>query len=101
MEINNNKLPERKAKKTFMSVTGYFPSKKNSRSIFFESMLEKKLFLSLEFDENVLNYLEQPVIIEYTNKNRKTTYCPDCLINYKNSKSKLVEVKYSSKLIDR
>ena len=102
MEINNNKLPKRKAKKTFMSVTGYFPSKKNSRSIFFESMLEKKLFLSLEFDENLLNYLEQPVIIEYTNKNRKTTYCPDCLINYNNSsKSKLVEVKYSSELIDR
>ena len=101
MEINNNKLPKRKAKKTFMSVTGYFPSKKNSRSIFFESMLEKKLFLSLEFDEDVLNYLEQPVIIEYTNKNRKTTYCPDCLINYKNSKSKLVEVKYSSELIYR
>ena len=101
MEISNNKLPKRKAKKTFMTVTGYFPSKKNSRSIFFESMLEKKLFLSLEFDENVLNYLEQPVIIEYTNKNRKTTYCPDCLINYKNSKSKLVEVKYSSELIDR
>ena len=102
MEINNNKLPKRKAKKTFMSVTGYFPSKKNSRSIFFESMLEKKLFLSLEFDENVLNYLEQPVIIEYTNKNRETTYCPDCLINYNNSsKSKLVEVKYSSELIDR
>ncbi|MCG3706942.1 TnsA endonuclease N-terminal domain-containing protein [Aliarcobacter butzleri] len=101
MEISNNKIPKRKANKTFMSVTGYFPSKKNSRSIFFESMLEKKLFLSLEFDENVLNYLEQPVIIEYTNKNRKTTYCPDCLINYKNSKSKLIEVKYSSELIDR
>ncbi|RBQ32787.1 hypothetical protein CRU92_03465 [Arcobacter sp. FW59] len=101
MEISNNKLPKRKAKKTFMSVTGYFPSKKNSRSIFFESMLEKKLFLSLEFDENVLNYLEQPVIIEYTNKNRKTTYCPDCLINYKNSESKLIEVKYSSELIDK
>lgn len=101
MEISNNKLPKRKAKKTFMSVTGYFPSKKNSRSIFFESMLEKKLFLSLEFDENVLNYLEQPVIIEYTNKNRKTSYCPDCLIDYKNSESKLIEVKYSSELIDR
>ena len=28
MEISNNKLPKRKAKKTFMSVTGYFPSKK-------------------------------------------------------------------------
>lgn len=101
MEISNNKIPKRKAKKTFMSVTGYFPSKKNSRSIFFESMLEKKLFLSLEFDENVLNYLEQPVIIEYSNKNRKTTYCPDCLIYYKNDKSKLIEVKYSSELIDR
>ncbi|PPK61829.1 TnsA endonuclease-like protein [Malaciobacter marinus] len=101
MEINKNKLPKRKPKKTFRSVTGYFPSKKNGRSIFFESLLEKTLFLSLEFDNNVLNYLEQPIKLEYKLNNKKTTYHPDCLVNYKKGKSKLIEVKYSSDLVDK
>lgn len=101
MEINDNKLPKRKPKKTFRSVTGYFPSKKNGRSMFFESILEKTLFLSLEFDENVLSYLEQPVKLEYKLSNRNTHYHPDCLIHYKDGKSKLIEVKYSSDLIDK
>lgn len=101
MEINNNKLPKRKPKKTFRSVTGYFPSKKNERSIFFESILEKTLFLSLEFDDNVLNYLEQPVKIDYKLNNRNTSYHPDCLVNYKKGKSKLIEVKYSTELIEK
>lgn len=101
MEINENKLPKRKPKKTFRSVTGYFPSKRNGRSIFFESLLEKTLFLSLEFDDNVLHYLEQPIKLEYKLNNKKTTYHPDCLVNYKNGKSKLIEVKYSSDLVDK
>ena len=101
MEVNENKLPKRKPKKTFRSVTGYFPSKKNGRSIFFESMLEKTLFITLEFDENVLTYLEQPVKIEYEFNNRKRSYHPDCLVNYKNGKSKLIEVKYSTELLEK
>jgi len=101
MEINENKLPKRKPKKTFRSVTGYFPSKKNGRSIFFESMLEKTLFITLEFDTNVISYLEQPVKIEYELNNRKTSYHPDCLVNYKDSISKIIEVKYSTELIEK
>tara|TARA_R110002050_G_scaffold56_2_gene408 strand:- start:336 stop:998 length:663 start_codon:yes stop_codon:yes gene_type:complete len=101
MEINNNKLPKRKPKKTFRSVTGYFPSKKNDRSLFFESMLEKTLFITLEFDDNVLTYLEQPVKINYKLKNRNTSYHPDCLVNYKKGKSKLIEVKYSTELLEK
>ncbi len=101
MEINKNKLPKRKPKKTFRSVTGNFPSKKNDRSVFFESMLEKTLFITLEFDTNVISYLEQPVKIEYKLNNRKTSYHPDCLVNYKDGKSKLIEVKYSTELIEK
>lgn len=101
MEINDNKLPKRKPKKTFRSVTGYFPSKKNGRSIFFESILEKRLFLTLEFDKTVTSYLEQPVKIEYKLPNRNTSYHPDCLIHYINDKSKIVEVKYSSDLVEK
>ena len=101
MEINENKLPKRKPKKTFRSVTGYFPSKKNGRSIFFESMLEKTFFITLEFDTDVISYLEQPIKIEYELNNRKTSYHPDCLVNYKDGKSKLLEVKYSTELIEK
>jgi hypothetical protein len=101
MEINENRIPKRKPKKTFRSVTGYFPSKKNGRSVFFESMLEKTLFITLEFDDNVSTYLEQPVKIEYEHNNRNTSYHPDCLVNYKTGKSKLIEVKYTTDLIDK
>lgn len=101
MEVIDNKLPKRKIKKTFRSVTGFFPSKINGRSMAFESLLEKNLFLSLEFDITVKNYLEQPVKISYKNLNRNTSYHPDCLINYHNKKSKLIEVKYSNDLKDK
>lgn len=100
MEINENKLPKRKPKKTFRSVTGYFPSKKNGRSIFFESTLEKQYFLTLEFDKDVKAYLEQPIKLEYRYNNRNTYYHPDCLVNYVDGKSKLIEVKYISDLIE-
>lgn len=101
MEINENKLLKRKPKKTFRSVTGYFPSKKNGRSVFFESLLEKTLFLTLEFDNTVIRYLEQPVKIEYKVNNKIRPYHPDCLIDYHTSKSKLVEVKYTIDLIEK
>lgn len=101
MEINENKLPKRKPKKTFRSVSGYFPSKKNERSVFFESLLEKTLFLSLEFDKEVMGYLEQPIKIEYKVNNKIRPYHPDCLIDYYTGKSKLVEVKYTIDLIEK
>lgn len=69
--------------------------------MFFESMLEKTLFITLEFDNNVLTYLEQPVKIEYEFNNRKRSYHPDCLVKYKNRKSKLIEVKYSTELLEK
>jgi hypothetical protein len=101
MEINKNRLPKRKHKKTFRSVTGYFPSKKNGRSVFFESLLEKTLFLTLEFDKEVISYLEQPVKINYKVDNKTRKYHPDCLIDYMTGKSRLVEVKYVIDLIEK
>ncbi|MGE4396256.1 MAG: TnsA endonuclease N-terminal domain-containing protein [Sulfurimonas sp.] len=97
INIENN-TPKRKLKKTFRSVTGYFPSIKNDRSMAFESLLEKQLFLSLEFDDTVDSYLEQPVKIEYFVQGRKRSYHPDCLVSYKERKQKLIEVKYTDDL---
>ncbi len=53
---------QRKIKKNYRSVTGHFPSIKNNKSIAFNSILEKELFLTLEFDDEVILYQEQPQI---------------------------------------
>lgn len=91
-------FPKRKIKKTFRSFTGFFPSVKNGRSIAFESILEKQLFLSLEFNKSVKRYLEQPVKIAYKVLGKKRSYHPDCFIEYCDGKSKLIEVKYTTDL---
>ena len=89
---------QRQIKKNYRSVTGHFPSAKNNRSIGFESLLEKKLFLSLEFDNTVENYQEQPRIMILKN-GKQQKYDVDCFVKrYKklNLKDELVEVKYLS-----
>lgn len=98
MEISDINLPKRKIQKTFRSLTGFFPSKKNGRGMAFESTLERNLFLSLEFDDSAKKYLEQPIKIEYKALDKNRSYHPDCLIEYHNARSKLIEVKYTSDL---
>ena len=94
---------QRKIKKNYRSITGHFPSVKNNKSINFESKLEKTLFLTLEFDDNVEAYQEQPQIqIDFNGKTK--TYSADCYVHYKNDSNlqdKLIEVKYSSELIKK
>ena len=87
---------QRQIKKNYRSVTGHFPSVKNNRSIGFESLLEKILFLSLEFDDTVETYREQPRIMIIKN-GKPQKYDVDCFIKrYKktNLKDALIEVKY-------
>lgn len=87
---------QRQIKKNYRSVTGHFPSVKNNRSIAFESLLEKTLFLSLEFDNTVETYQEQPRIMII--KNGKTQkYDVDCFVKKtkkSNLKDALIEIKY-------
>lgn len=98
MKNIDNNMPKRKLKKTFRSVTGFFPSMKNGRSMAFESLLERQLFLSLEFDNSVKNYLEQPIKLEYMLNGKKTSYHPDCLVRYYDGRQTLYEVKYTDDL---
>lgn len=91
-------MPVRKIPKNYRSITGYFPSLKNNRSIAFESALERDFFLTLEFDENVVEYEEQPVKLSENNNGKKLEYTPDCLVRYQNGVKALVEVKYSKDL---
>lgn len=93
-------FPQRKISKSYRSVTGHFPSIKNNRSIAFESLLEKNYFLTLEFDNTVKSYSEQPQItIEYNGKPK--IYSADCHVIYHSSsrkKNMIVEAKYESEL---
>lgn len=91
---------QRKIKKNYRSVTGYFPSMTNNRSVAFESKLEKSLFLSLEFDNDVISYQEQPQIEVYFN-GKNQIYSADCYIKRSTNsaqKDSIVEVKYTSEL---
>ena len=93
-------FPQRKIKKNYRSITGHFPSIKNNKSVAYESKLEKAFFLTLEFDDTVESYQEQPQItIDF--KNRTKTYSADCYVRYtsdSNQKNTLVEVKYTQEL---
>lgn len=93
-------FPQRQIKKNYRSITGHFPSVKNNKSVAYESKLEKAFFLTLEFDDTVESYQEQPQItIDF--KNRTKTYSADCYVRYasdSNKKNTLVEVKYTQEL---
>lgn len=94
------KFPQRKIKKSYRSVIGHFPSIKNGKSIIYESLLERACYLSLEFDDSVFAYYEQPQI-EIDFRNRHLTYSLDCYIQRTKEsglKDTIIEVKYSNEL---
>ena len=94
---------QRNIKKNYRSITGHFPSIKNNTSIGFESKLEKAHFLSLEFDNEVISYQEQPQIKIYINGQDKI-YSADCYIKRTKTslkKDSIVEVKYTNEIEKR
>jgi hypothetical protein len=89
-----------------ISLTGLVASRRQGRMIGSESSLERDLYIILDFDLNVDQYIEQPVKIEYYDAfGNRRTYTPDVLIHYrkdivpaKTMKSLLCEVKYRQQL---
>ena len=77
------KFSQRKIKKSYRSITGHFPSIKNNTSLSFESKLEKAHFLSLEFDNEVISYQEQPQV-EICINGKDKIYSADCYIKRAN-----------------
>ena len=103
MENPTLKFSQRKIKKNYRSITGHFPSIKNNTSIGFESKLEKAHFLSLEFDNEVISYQEQPQI-EICINGKDKIYSADCYIKRSknsNKKDSIVEVKYTNEIEKR
>lgn len=91
---------QRKLQKNYRSITGHFPSVKNNKSIPFESKLESELFLTLEFDNDVESYLEQPQIT-ITVDGKEKVYHADCFIKVFDSSERrdtIVEAKYTTDL---
>ena len=93
-------LKNRKIGYTHSSVSGSFPFR-GEKSISFESTLERDLLAILEYDPNVIDVVEQPVTIEYTNKNgRDASYTPDFLVTYQLAPSLYNKSLYRSLLIE-
>lgn len=76
-------MPVRKIPKNYLSVTGAFSSRKNGKSLGYESLLERDLMILLEFDDAVERFEEQPVKIHFSAGGKaKKSYVPDILIHY-------------------
>ncbi|MGE4382008.1 MAG: TnsA endonuclease N-terminal domain-containing protein [Arcobacter sp.] len=97
-------MPERKIPKNYRSVTGTFPSHKNKRNIFYESLLERDFYLLLEFEDDVVSYEEQPFKIYYQRAKSTYRYTPDVLVHYNSVLNQLpcvFEVKMSDEIKEK
>lgn len=97
----------RKIGYTYGSTSGIYSFRK--KSIQFESLLEKSFLQTLEFNDMVLDVIEQPLSIKYTTiKGNQGFYTPDFLIYFKEVnysfgkpiKPLLVEVKPTKRLLE-
>lgn len=85
----NRKLPARRVGDNVgKNICGTFLSIKNGRPIWVESLQERLFCLSLEYDDSVIGYLEQPM-----NLGR---FYPDFLVFFRDGRVSLVEVKHKS-----
>jgi len=89
----------RKIGYTYGSLSGRY-SFRSDKSIAFESSLERDLLILLEFNESVVDVIEQPVTIEYENHNgRNVPYTPDFLVHFKASPIGLMSTPYPKSLL--
>jgi hypothetical protein len=72
---------------------GKFPSAKNRRPVWYESLLERDFIFLLEFDPEVVAYREQPIKLTFCLDDKKRTYTPDFLLERAGGRKQLVEVK--------
>lgn len=85
-------MPTRQVSAGGGNVIGKFPSLKMGRLVSYESLLERDMFLLLDFDPEVTFFEEQPVAIEYERDGRTLHYIPDIHV-VRAGKHELVECK--------
>lgn len=92
-------MKNRKIGYTYGSVSGHFAFRRD-KSIAFESTLERDLLTLLEFNEMVLDVIEQPVTIEYVNHNgRAVTYTPDFLVYFRSPATNNISAPYAKPML--
>lgn len=91
-----NEKPTRKIGRSRIAGRAFYPSMKIGRMVNLESFLERDFCYLLEYDCNVIRYLEQPVRIQYMLHGETNHYTPDFLIHYQNPSylPVLAEIKY-------
>lgn len=83
----------------FKKVVGKFPSLKMGRTVRWESQIERDFLYLLEFDPDVLFFIEQPEEISYVYVSKIHRYYPDFYVERASAKE-LVEIKPASKVND-
>lgn len=92
-------MKSRKIGYTYGSVSGHFAFRRE-KSIAFESTLERDLLTLLEFNDMVLDVIEQPVTIEYVNHNgRAVTYTPDFLVHFRSPATNNISAPYAKPML--
>lgn len=76
---------------------GKFPSLKVGRNVWWESLLERDYIHLLEFDPDVTKYEEQPIRVAYPLEGRACHYTPDFLVERRDGRRIIVEVKLKIK----
>src|ERR1044072_3857088 len=71
-----------------------FPSQKNGRNIWTESIIELCLAIICEQDRNIVSYTTQTARIHYELDGKRRLYTADFLIYRKVGRPLIVEVKY-------
>jgi hypothetical protein len=71
---------------------GKFPSLKNGRAVWYESLIERDFIFLLEIDPDVVAYEEQPTRIRFQAGDNIHTYTPDFLVVREKARQ-IVEVK--------
>lgn len=74
-------------------VVGYFQSLKMQNSVPWESQIERDYLYCLEFEADILAFSAQPGHIRLTIDGAPRTHFPDFLIQYKDGRKELHEVK--------
>ena len=75
-----------------------FPSQKNGRNVWTESIIELCFAMICEHDSDVISYTTQTVRVHYELDGRRRSYTPDFLIYRRSARPLVVEVKYQRQI---
>lgn len=85
--------PQRQVNYNKNSISGEFFSEKNKCIIEYESNVEYRFCMYLEYLNDIKKYIQQPIKISYSINGNQKSYYPDFLVLFKDGRCALVEIK--------